>query len=133
MDIDTLREYCLSFPRASENLQWEDELCFNIAGKIFVILSLESVPPKICFKCRPEKFAELTERRGIVPAPYVGRYKWVLVEGLDLLPDDELRELIRESYDAVAAKARWPRPQDRTRAGRKGGRKPGKQRKRSGI
>lgn len=106
MNVDSIRQFCLSFPRATENLQWGDDLCFKVAGKIFAILSLDSVPQGFCFKCAPEKFAELVEREGIIPAPYVGRYKWVLLERLDVLRDEDLHDLIRESYALVAAKTK---------------------------
>ena len=58
------------------------------------------------FKCTPEKFAELVEQEDIIPAPYVGRYKWVSLQGLDALPWQELQELLRRSYAMVAAKAK---------------------------
>jgi predicted DNA-binding protein (MmcQ/YjbR family) len=103
MDVDTIREFCLSFPHAAENLQWGDDLCFKIGGKIFVIVGLDN--PRLCFKCTPEIFAELIEREDIRPAPYVGRYKWVMLDRLDAVRRDELRGLIRESYEMVAAKA----------------------------
>jgi predicted DNA-binding protein (MmcQ/YjbR family) len=106
MNLDSLRKYCLSFPQAAENLQWGEELCFKVAGKIFTVVSLGSVPQGLCFKCSPEKFAELCEQGGIRPAPYVGRYKWVLLEQLDILSDSELRELIRESYEMVGSKTK---------------------------
>jgi len=106
MDVDSVRHFCLSFPQAKEKLQWEDDLCFKVGGKIFAVLDLNSVPQGICFKCTPEKFAELLEREGIVPAPYVGRYKWVLVQGLDVLRDEELEELLNQSYQMVFAKTR---------------------------
>jgi len=105
MDVDSIRDYCLSFPEAVENLQWEEDLCFKVRGKIFAILSLGAVPPSLCFKCSPEDFAELVEHEGIRPAPYVGRYKWVLLEHLAVLPDLELKDLIQQSYEMVAAKA----------------------------
>jgi len=106
MNAETIRKYCLSFPQAKENLQWGDDLCFKVNQKIFVTLSLDSVPQRMCFKCTPEKFAELCEYEDIRPAPYVGRYKWVMLDRLDALPDAELRDLIRQSYEMVAAKAK---------------------------
>jgi predicted DNA-binding protein (MmcQ/YjbR family) len=106
MNVDSVRAYCLSFPLASENLQWGEDLCFKVAGKIFAVLSLDSVPQSLCFKCTPETFAELCEREGIIPAPYVGRYKWVLLGRLDVLGDRELKDLIRQSYEMVAAKSK---------------------------
>src|SRR5580704_11745055 len=105
MNAEYIRAYCLSFPEATENLQWADDLCFKIRGKIFVTLALTAVPQKLCFKCTPQTFAELVERENIRPAPYVGRYKWVMLDRLDELSQEELREFIRESYEMVAAKA----------------------------
>ena len=103
MNVDAIREFCLAFPQAEENLQWGDELCFKVGGKIFVMLGLDN--PRLCFKCTPETFAELIEREDIRPAPYVGRYKWVMLDRLDALRWDELRELIQASHEMVAAKA----------------------------
>src|ERR1700688_2352192 len=103
MNVDTIREFCLEFPQAKENLQWGDDLCFKIGGKIFAMVGLDS--PRLCFKCTPQSFAELIEREDIRPAPYVGRYKWVMLDRLDAVRWDELRELIRQSYEMVAAKS----------------------------
>lgn len=104
MNVDLVREFCLKFPQATEKLQWGDDLCFKIrGGKIFAMLGLDN--PRLCFKCTPEIFAELIEREDIHPAPYVGRYKWVMLDRLDAVRWEELRELIRQSYEMVAAKA----------------------------
>jgi len=102
MDVDAIRKFCLAFPEAAENLQWGDDLCFKIKGKIFCIVGLDN--PRLCFKCTPATFAELIEREDIRPAPYVGRYKWVMLDRIDAAPWDELRELIGQSYAMVAAK-----------------------------
>src|SRR5215467_4942317 len=106
MDLDAIRSYCLSFPQATENLQWGDHLCFKVGGKIFAIVGLSGVPQSITLKCSHEYFAELTEREGIAPAAYVGRYKWVALKSLDVLSDSELREAISNSYEMVSAKAK---------------------------
>jgi predicted DNA-binding protein (MmcQ/YjbR family) len=105
MNVEEVRQYCLSFPDATENLQWGDDLCFKIRAKIFAIVSLTAVPQKMCFKCSPETFAALIEREDIHPAPYVGRYKWVLLDRLDALSSGELKECIQRSYEMVAANA----------------------------
>ncbi len=107
MRIDCIRDYCLSFPRTVEKLQWGDSLCFKVGkkvgGKIFAIVGLDDL--RLTFKCTPETFAELIEREDIRPAPYVGRYKWIMLDRLDALRNDELKEVIRQSYEMVAAKA----------------------------
>ena len=104
MTIDSIRAFCLSFPLAREKLQWGDNLCFKLGGgKIFAMLGLDN--PRLCFKCTPEIFAELIEREDIRPAPYVGRYKWVMLERLDAVRWEELQGLIGQSYEMVEAKA----------------------------
>jgi predicted DNA-binding protein (MmcQ/YjbR family) len=128
MDVDSIRAYCLSFPHATENLQWGDDLCFKIGGKIFVTLALTAVPQKLCFKCVPETFAELVERESIRPAPYVGRYKWVMLERLDALRGDELRDLIRQSYEMVAVKTPGEKRRKSNNQERGGRRKTGRAR-----
>jgi predicted DNA-binding protein (MmcQ/YjbR family) len=105
MDVESIREYCLSFPEAKENIQWGDDLCFKVRGKIFVVVGLGKVPQQVCFKVTPELFGELVERESIIPAPYLARYKWVLLERLDAMSKAELQDLIRQSYEMVVAKA----------------------------
>jgi predicted DNA-binding protein (MmcQ/YjbR family) len=114
MNVDEIRKYCLSFPEATEKLQWGDALCFKVRAKMFAVLGLDQV--RFTFKCTPETFAELIEREDIHPAPYVGRYKWVMLDQLDALRRSELEDLVRQSYEMVAAKA--PRSKVATRKGR---------------
>ena len=105
MNIESLRTYCLSFPEATENIQWGHDLCFKVMGKMFVVAALEiEARPRLCFKCTPDTFAELIEREGMAPVPYVGRYQWVGLESLDTLGVRELKELIAKSYELVTAK-----------------------------
>lgn len=102
MNVDEIRKFCLSFPGAAEKLQWDDALCFKVSGKMFAVLGLDNV--RLTFKCVPETFAELIERDGIDPSPYLGRYNWVILHRLDTLPWNEMTDLIRQSYEMVAAK-----------------------------
>ncbi len=105
MDIESSREHCLSFPHATEQIQWGDDLVFKVAGKMFAVLPLEpDANGCLSFKCTPENFGELTERPGIKPAPYLARYNWVALEHSDALEEKQLRALLRESYDMVVAK-----------------------------
>ena len=101
--IDWLRPYCLSFPHATESLQWE-ALVFKVAGKIFAVAALEPHNHVLSIKCAAEKFADMVESPGVVPAPYLARAKWIAFESEDAVPHQQLRGLIRESYDLVVAK-----------------------------
>jgi predicted DNA-binding protein (MmcQ/YjbR family) len=118
-DLDWIRELCLSLPETRENIQWGDDLCFKVRGKIFTTTVLSDGKfPRLCFKCTPEKFDELLEIEGISIAPYVGRYKWVLLANSNVLPARELEDLIRQSYALVVAKA--PKKKTRSAPRRKG-------------
>ncbi len=101
MDIDTIRQHCLAFPHATENVQWGANLCFKIDGKLFAVAPLEVAPVRLSFKCTPENFAELCERLNIIPAPYMARAQWVALESLNAVAEDELRQLLAESYRLV--------------------------------
>jgi predicted DNA-binding protein (MmcQ/YjbR family) len=105
MDIEAVRKFCLSLPHVDEKVQWENDLLFRIGGKMFAVVALEpSHGVLISFKCTPEKFAELIEHDGIIPAPYVARYHWVAFERFDVLPDRELKELLTNAYHLVREK-----------------------------
>jgi predicted DNA-binding protein (MmcQ/YjbR family) len=104
MNVDWVRELCLSFPHASEQITWGSDLTFRVSGKIFAVTVLEPGKVWLSFKASPENFADLTERIGIIPAPYLARAQWVALETKDALPADELARLLRESYEMVVAK-----------------------------
>jgi predicted DNA-binding protein (MmcQ/YjbR family) len=101
MDIEAIRQHCLGFSHATENVQWGCDLCFKVDGKLFAVAPLEVAPVCLSFKCTPESFAELCERTGVIPAPYMARAQWVALQSLNAIADDELRELLAESYRLV--------------------------------
>jgi predicted DNA-binding protein (MmcQ/YjbR family) len=115
MNVDSVRAYCLSFPDATEKLQWGDALCFKVRAKMFAVLGLDRV--RLTFKCTAESLAELIEREDIRPAPYLGHRNWVMMDRLDALSAEELRDAIRRSYEMVAAKA--PRKGGKKKTGKK--------------
>jgi len=105
-DVESIRKLCLSFPDVTEDMPWGDDLCFKVRGKIFTGMVLSDGRfPRVTLKCAPETFHELLEIEGISPAPYVGRYKWVMLANSNVLTSSELEALIRQSYELVAAKA----------------------------
>ena len=105
MDIESVRSFCLSLPNTDEKVQWGNDLLFRIGEKMFAVAALEpSHGVALSFKCTPETFAELTERDGIIPAPYMARHHWVGLERFDALPDRELKPLLTNSYRLVLEK-----------------------------
>jgi len=107
MTLQSIRTLCLSLPNATEQIQWGKDLVFKVGGKMFCVCCTEPVaPPKVAlsFKCDDATFAELVERDGVIPAPYMAQHKWVAPEQFDTLGAAELRELIRHAYEIVSAK-----------------------------
>lgn len=104
MNLTRLRELCLSFPGATEQIQWGADLVFKVGGKMFCVACTEVAPNVMSFKCDDEGFAELCEREGIIPAPYMARAKWVALERWDTLDDRELKPLIERAYGLIKDK-----------------------------
>jgi predicted DNA-binding protein (MmcQ/YjbR family) len=104
MNIDWVREWCLSLPHTTEKVQWGDNLVFKVGGKIYAIVALEPGSHWLAFKCTAEEFAELVERPGIVPAPYLARAHWVSLQTAGALPPAEIKRLLRQAYDLIFAK-----------------------------
>jgi predicted DNA-binding protein (MmcQ/YjbR family) len=105
MDIESVRKFCLSLPHVTEDVQWESDLLFRIGNKMFAVVALDAATDhRMSFKCTPEMFTELTEREGIVPAPYVARYHWVALKRFDALPERELKELLKKAYQQILEK-----------------------------
>lgn len=104
--IDWVRDFCLSLPHTTEKIQWVHNLLFCVGGKMYCVVNLEPglSPTKIALKCTPEKFAELVEIEGIIPAPYMARNHWVAFTDMSALRQPEVRELIRDSYHLVISR-----------------------------
>jgi predicted DNA-binding protein (MmcQ/YjbR family) len=120
MNLEALRKYCLEFPGATEQIQWGADLVFKVGGKMFCVACTEVAPNVMSFKCDDETFAELCEREGIIPAPYMARAKWVALEKWSTLADRELKPLLSESYRLV--KEKLPK---KTQAELEGAKQPG--------
>ena len=102
MNNETIRKFCLSLPKVTEDVKWGSDLCFCIAKKMFCVMGT-GANLSIFFKCSEEDFNELCERDGIIPAPYLARNKWVLVQKESGLSKDEWKHFIKTSYNLVLA------------------------------
>lgn len=111
MTLGRFRAICLALPGATEQLQWDDDAVFKVGGRMFAVAGTRPgrhAQATVCsFKCADERFAELVERQGIVPAPYLARAKWVALDRWDALSDREITDAVAGSYRLV--RARLPR------------------------
>jgi predicted DNA-binding protein (MmcQ/YjbR family) len=103
MDIESLRDYCLSKPAAEETLPFgPDTLVYKVGGKIFLICSLNSETFRFSVKCDPEKVIELRERYDCVqPGYHLNKKHWNTILLTGQLPWEEIQGLILHSYNLV--------------------------------
>ncbi len=66
MDIEEIREFCPSFPHATEDVKWGSDLAFCVGEKMFAVTSavtgFETAQTSLSLKCTPEKFTELVSK-----------------------------------------------------------------------
>jgi len=104
MDFEAAKKLCKSFPGVTVDTKWGANLVFSVGLKMFAVTGDEVPATGMSFKVDDERFLELTERPGIIPAPYLARAKWVYVEKASALSDKEAAALLRRSYELVFAK-----------------------------
>jgi predicted DNA-binding protein (MmcQ/YjbR family) len=105
MDNERVREICLALPHVVETLNWGHVLCFwagdrELGGKMFAVAPLDGnwdgrPGPVLSFHCGAERFDELLEREGMIPAPHLARAYWVAMERWDVMRPRELEEELR--------------------------------------
>jgi len=100
-----VRAYCHSLPGATYDFKWDVDHVYSVGGKMFaVVYDAKKGEETVSFKVDDARFLELTDRPGIVPAPYLARAKWVQVRDRKALHEKELKALIARSHGLVAAK-----------------------------
>ncbi|HEX9151872.1 MAG TPA: MmcQ/YjbR family DNA-binding protein [Flavobacterium sp.] len=104
MDIEDIRIICLQMSGALEDIKWEHDLAFTIGGKMFCVVGLDQLPTTASFKVKDEEFEEISNWPGFKPAPYVARYKWVLIEDINKMKKSDWEKYIRQSYNLVKDK-----------------------------
>ncbi len=103
MTLEGLREFCRKLPGTTEDIKWEDNAVFSVERKMYCLINVDA-PWSLSVKSTPEDAAELVEREGIRPAPYMARNHWVTLDSVTgVVSDRELRTLIVRSYDLVRA------------------------------
>lgn len=110
MNIEQLREYCISKANVTEEFPFDTEtLVFKVRGKIFVLVSLtswEKGEQKINVKCDPEEALRLREKYPdlIFPGYHMNKKHWNTVDINTGLPDEKIFYFINHSYDLVVSK-----------------------------
>jgi predicted DNA-binding protein (MmcQ/YjbR family) len=105
MNIEILREYCISKKGATESFPFgEETLVFKVTGKIFALVNLDG-DLSINLKCDPVLAIDLRERySAVTPGYHMNKKHWntVLLDGS--VPDKEVFSWIDHSYNLIADK-----------------------------
>lgn len=104
MNLDNFRTYCLSFQGVTEETPFDKvTLVFKVMGKMFALADMDNFE-SINLKCNPDKAIELREKYEAVKAGYhMNKKHWNTIEVNADMPDKELFEWIKHSYDLVVA------------------------------
>ncbi len=101
MNFKKARALCAAMPGTVQDIKWGADLVFSVGTKMFACTGAED-STTMSFKVDDERFLELTDRPGIIPAPYLARHKWVQVT-VGALSEAELAALLERSYQLVFA------------------------------
>lgn len=110
MNIEELREYCLSLPDATENMPFtqfhgaNSTLVFYIYGKSFCYVNIDKFD-NCMIKSNPDTIVSLKEHYACVENPsHFGAKHWMNIRFNEDMEDDTLKDLIRQSYEIVKSK-----------------------------
>lgn len=108
MNLEELREYCLSVKGATESFPFDDSiLVFKVMEKMFAFLSIEPKDGvfRVSLKCDVEKAIDLRERyEGIGQGFYTSSPMWISVAIESDVENNLIKDLISHSVDEVIKK-----------------------------
>jgi predicted DNA-binding protein (MmcQ/YjbR family) len=110
MDAEKMRAMLLTLPQVVETMQWGANLVFwvgdkALGGRMFAVVDLDGKGgPVISYAAGAERFAELVEQEGIVPAPYLARAYWVAAERWDVHRTAEWTREVTAAHALVAGR-----------------------------
>jgi predicted DNA-binding protein (MmcQ/YjbR family) len=108
MNAETARNFLLSLPHVVETEQWGGLVYWvadkAIGGKMFAMMNPEGGVHPLSLPVGQERFAELVEIEGIIPAPYMARIFWITAERWDVFRGTEWEEHFRAAHAMTFAK-----------------------------
>lgn len=109
MDVESLRDYCMSLPMVTEDIPFDFNdyggiVAYRVLGKIFAMLDLDN-PEWFVVKCDPDYAIDLRDKYDeIKGAWHMNKRYWNQLDIFGRLSDDLIEGLIRHSYSEVVGK-----------------------------
>ncbi len=115
MDTEQVRRFLMKLPHAAETMQWGANLVYwvgpkEVGGKMFALMNLDEPRearkpmPILAFYAGKERYHELLEVEGVLPAPYLARAHWIALEGWSVFRRPALEQLLKEAHAGIADK-----------------------------
>jgi predicted DNA-binding protein (MmcQ/YjbR family) len=110
MDNERIRDLCMAMPHVRETVNWGHHLVYwagdrEIGGKMFAMIDLDGAGTGVLwFHCGAERFHELLEVEGIIPAPYLAKAYWVTLERWDALRSREIEDELKRAHALIYEK-----------------------------
>lgn len=104
MTVSEIREIALGLNGVTEDIKWEDHLCFNVADKMFLVTNPDLVPSTASFKVADDIFDDTINRTGFSKHKYLHRHNWIHLDDINRLTKSEWTKFITQSYQLVASK-----------------------------
>ena len=103
MNAESFRAHCLGKAAATEGTPFgPEDIVFKVAGKMFAILALEEVPPRVNLKCDPDLALELRDRyEQVEPGYHMNKKHWNTVVLDGVIAEREVKKMIDHSYELV--------------------------------
>ena len=105
MTYDDFNAFCRALPATSYVMQWGGSHVWKVGGKVFAIGGWGDGEPAYTFKTSELSYEILKDQPGLRPAPYLASrgMKWIQHYAQPGLPDDDLKDYLRQSHSIVAA------------------------------
>lgn len=96
---------CGQWPGVTRDTKWGVDRVFSVGGKMFAVMPSDgSEGGRLSCKVADERFLELTDQPGIIPAPYLARAHWISITEPQRVATAELEAFVLDAYTLVRAK-----------------------------
>ena len=99
--VAKVKAFCKSLAGATYDVKWGKDHCYSVGGKMFAVVGPDG---SMSFKVDDDRFLELTDVPNMIPAPYMAKHKWVLVQDLKKADEAQVCELVKRSHELIFAK-----------------------------
>ncbi len=104
MNVENLQNLALQNLKGTEfDMKWGN-LCFTVSTKLYLLISIDSVPIGAAFKIEPIDFADLVQHEAFSQAPYFAKNHWIRIDNINKMTESEWLLRMQNSYNLVFAK-----------------------------